>query len=286
MTAVAALAVLILVGTVLYLAWPLKRAADAGNRERYHQFVQQRDRLLAQLNELDVEEGDRTMDAAVATDERARLEAELAQVLRQIEVLTPGPAVAATPVPRRTRIVTVAAIAIFLPLIAVGLYAGKQGQTLEQAALLGPGGPPDPVAMVARLEKRLSQQPGDVAGWVRLGRAYVALERAAEARAAFARAAAAAPDDAEVLTEYATFLIAENPRHPSPEAVTVFRRIQQLNPKHPGALWVLGLEAYNAGRHAQAVQYWEQLRRELPPDSEVEPMIRQALAEARARLRR
>lgn len=281
MTLLIIAAVLLLAATVWLLARPV--APLAANSEEFHQLQLVRQRLLAQLNELDTEAAG--MEPAVVAEEHNRLEAELAQVLRRLEARTPAAITGVAPMPRAARIVTVAAIAVLLPLIAIGLYAGKQAQTLEQAALLGPGGQPDPHKMVARLEKRLESAPNDPAGWARLGRSYAVLERYADAKRALARAAQLAPQDQAVLNDYATLLIAENPHQPSREAVAAFTRLYRLNPKHPGALWVLGLDAYNGGKYRDAVKYWEGLLKELPPDAEVLPQVQQAVQQARVRMK-
>jgi len=281
MTVLIAVAVALLGACVWLLARPLARPVGANETEEYHQLHQVRERLLAQLNELDTEAGG--MEAAVVAEERNRLEAELAQVLRRLETLAPAVSSAATPVSARTRRLTVVALLILLPAVAIGLYAGKQAKTLEQAALLGPGGQPDPLKMVARLEKRLEREPNDPAGWARLGRSYAVLQRFDDAKRALARAAQLAPQDPAILTDYATLLIAENPRQPSREAVATFTRLYQLDPKHPGALWVLGLDAYNAGKYREAVKYWEGLLKQLPPDAEVLPQVKQAVQQARTK---
>src|SRR3546814_21119289 len=53
--------------------------------------------------------------------------------------------------------------------------------------------------MVRGLAARLEKNPEDFAGWMRLGRAYLVLERPTEARDAFARAADLAPTETEPL---------------------------------------------------------------------------------------
>ncbi len=286
MTALAIIAVFLLAASVWFLARPLTRPGGAGGREERHELMQQRGRLITQLKDLDIETADHNMDAAVIGDERRRLETELAQVLRRLEALvTPAPQVTA-PGSRRARTVTLITLGVLLPLVAIGLYAGKQGKTLEQLSFLGAGGQPDPLKMVARLEQRLAEQPDDPAGWARLGRSYAVLERFDDAKRALAKATQLAPEDTAILTEYATLLIAENPRVPSREAVAAFSRLYQLNPKHPGALWVLGLDAYNTGKYKQAAKHWEGLLKELPPESEVGPQVRQAVEQAKAQLKK
>ena len=283
MTILVIIAALILAASIWFLARPVTRPAGAVGNEEQHELMQLRGRLLTQLNELDIETADRNMDVAVIGDERQRLEAELAQVLRRLESLTTSVPQVTAPVLRRARRVTLITLGILLPLVAIGLYAGKQAKTIEQLLQLGPGGQPDPLKMVARLEKRLESAPDDPAGWARLGRSYAVLERFDDAKRALAKATQLAPDDAAILTEYATLLISGNPRAPSREAIAAFTRLYQLNPKHPGALWVLGLDAYNTGKYKQAAKYWEGLLKELPPESEVEPQVRQAVEQARAK---
>lgn len=283
MIVLAVIAVLILAASVWFLARPVTRPAGAVSGEEHHELLQQRGRLLTQLSDLDIETADRNMDVAVIGDERQRLEAELAQVLRRLESLTPAAAVTADALPARTRRMTLVALAVLLPVVAIGLYAGKQAKTVEQLSQLGPGGQPDPLKMVARLEKRLESAPDDPVGWARLGRSYAVLERFDDAKRAYAKATQLAPDDAAILTDYATLLISENPRQPSKEALTAFTRLYQLNPKHPGALWVLGLDAYNAGKYKQAIKHWEALLKELPPDAEVAPQVRHVVEQAKTK---
>ena len=69
----AAIAVLIVAITVWYVARPLARPAMPDSSEHRDQLQQLRERLLVQLSELDIEEGDRNIDADVVSDERRRL---------------------------------------------------------------------------------------------------------------------------------------------------------------------------------------------------------------------
>lgn len=283
MTTLIVLAALVAGVTVWFLAWPLRRPAVA-LREGATQLTQLRDRLVTQLNELDVETGDRNLDPAVVADERRRIEAELAQTLKELERYEDNPKADGQDT-RSLWGATVIVLALVVPLVAGGLYYATNRTTLAQLPGAGraasAGVPPMVMEMVARLEQRLAQQPDDPEGWARLGQAYRVLERWDEARAAYARAHAIAPNDPEILSAYAGFLVSENPGDPSPEAVALFRRLHQMEPEHPGALWVLGLASYNASEYRQAVRYWESLLKVLPPESEVEPQVRRAIESAR-----
>lgn len=271
--------------TVWYVARPLRRTVGSAGREMYHQLISVRERLLAQLNELDMEAGDRNIDAATVADERARIEAELAQVLNELE-RHPPPSDDADALAGRSSAwaATITVIAIAVPVVAAGLYGATNYTTLAKVSEPVPASgemPPMVMEMVGRLEERLRQEPNDPLGWAKLGRAYRVLGRWDESKEAYARAYALAPDNLEVISAYAGALIAETPAAPSPQAVALFQKLHKLEPNNPGALWVLGLVAFNNKEFRQASRHWERLLKVLPPDSGIEPQVRKAIEAAR-----
>ena len=289
--ALAGSALILTAAVVWLLVRPLRASVPAASLdiETRAQLVQVRDRLVAQLNELDVEAGDHNIDPSVLADERARLESELASVLKRLDA-APVAAAAAGNRTKASWITATVTLALVVPLIAAGLYLAQNRTTLARldepaAAPAAEQMPPMVMEMVARLEQRLKDQPNDPEGWSRLGRAYQVLGRFDESKQAYARAYALAPDDRQILGAYAGILVAEDPANPSPEAVKLFKRLHQLDPNYPGALWVLGLVAYKEQQYRQAASYWERLLKELPPGSEVEPQIRRALDAARAEMK-
>ncbi|MFL6624519.1 MAG: tetratricopeptide repeat protein [Sulfurifustaceae bacterium] len=289
MTGLLIAALLITAATIWLLARPLRASGVQATEDR-EALVQLRDRLIAQLRELAVEAGDRNMDATVAAEERQRLEAELAAVLKDLD-RAPG-AVAGMPTAapqRRLWLATVIVLAIALPLVSAGFYLGKNGPVLAAVSELqssvvtadGQRVPPMVLQMVKRLEKRLAEQPNDAKGWARLGRAYEVLGRQAEAEQAFARAYKLAPKDEDVLLAYASFYFARDPTNPSPQAIELFVKLNALNPKDPTTLWALGLAAYNDKKFSQALKYWEPLLAMLPPQHEATQQVRRAVEAAR-----
>jgi len=136
--------------------------------------------------------------------------------------------------------------------------------------------------MVARLEKRLEEQPNDPQGWARLGRSYEVLGSQEEARSAYARAYAQASENPEIISAYATFLMSSEHPRMSAETVGLFRKLYALQPENPGALWALGFASYQQQNFAEAVGYWDRLLKLLPPDGEVVQQLRHAIDSARA----
>jgi len=71
-----------------------------------------------------------------------------------------------------------------------------QGTSANSASAQTPQAfPPQVLAMVAQLEKRLSESPEDGEGWKRLGRAYTVMQRYGEAVSAYTSAAELLPND-------------------------------------------------------------------------------------------
>jgi len=270
----AAIAVLIVAVTVWYMARPLARPAVPDSSEHRDQLQQLRERLLVQLNELDVEEGDRNIDADVVSDERRRLETELARTLRELETLGGGGKKIKKKAKRESRrawAIGLVALGVMLPLTSAGLYALGQRQTLTylfnpQASASG-SIPPQALEMVARLEKRLEEQPDDAAGWLRLGRAYGVMGRQEAAEAAYARAYKLMPDDPEVVAEYASFLYNMDPQNTGGPVYSLFSKLLKLDPQNQDAMWFLGLAAFQKGDYKQALGYWEPLQKALPVGS-------------------
>lgn len=289
MTVLLVLGALLAVIAAWFLVRPLSSAASvSAHGENQDGLAQLRDRLLAQLRELDVETADRNVDPGVATDERRRLEADLAQVLKRLDAEPPGlgpVAVAASPGRRAAAVIVLAALVV---LVSAGLYLAGHAPTLVQLAQLqnmprDGSVPPMVLQMIAGLERRLAEQPADAEGWALLGRSYAVLGRQAEARQAYTRAVELAPQNTQILSAYAGFLLALDPAQPSSEATALFRRVQAVDPDNPSALWALGVVAYQEEDFRQAIEYWEQLLKQLPAGNEVEPQIQRALTEARAR---
>jgi len=287
----AAIAVLIVAVTVWYMARPLARPAMPDSSEQRDQLQQLRERLLVQLNELDIEEGDRNIDADVVSDERRRLEAELAQTLRELETLGGAGKKIKKKAKRESRrgwAIGLVTLGVVLPLTSAGLYALGQRNTLS--TLFNPETPTDasvpPMAleMVARLEKRLQEQPDDAAGWSRLGRAYAVMGRQEAAGAAYARAYKLTPDNPEVVAEYASFLYNSDPQNTGGPVFSLFSKLLKLDPQNRDAMWFLGLAAFQKGDYQQALGLWEQLLKALPADSQEAEHLRRIVSKTREKM--
>lgn len=133
--------------------------------------------------------------------------------------------------------------------------------------------------MVGRLAERLEENPGDLAGWLRLARARSVLGEAGKSADAYGKAAALAPKNVRVLTLYTMAVLRlRNPDDPlDPRLLDLFRRLHALEPRHPLSLYYLGRHAFDLGREAEGKAYWRKLLPLVADRPEFAARIRQRL---------
>ncbi len=136
-------------------------------------------------------------------------------------------------------------------------------------------------SMVAQLAARLEKEPNDLEGWKRLAHSYRVLGEMDRALPAYRRAAGLAPNDAGVQADYARAILDAAPaqeRLPE-EAIRLYRRVLELNPEQPDALWFVGYAAATASPPDKdtALGHWRKLLGLLPPGSESHKSVEDAL---------
>ncbi|TWB38090.1 c-type cytochrome biogenesis protein CcmI [Nitrospirillum pindoramense] len=143
-----------------------------------------------------------------------------------------------------------------------------------------PPGMPDPTTMtpeqrsatvkslLAQFQAAAEKEPDKPEGWARLAQAYEATGDVAKTREAWAKAVAAAPDDAQINLAYARVLLPADGGHPPPAFFTALRVVLKSSPNNPQALWYLGLDAAENGRKAEAKDLWGRLLPLLPEGSD------------------
>lgn len=121
--------------------------------------------------------------------------------------------------------------------------------------------------MVESLAAKLQANPDDPNGWMMLSRSYGVLGRHEEALNAARQAVQRAPGRADVHVAVADALLARSPEAAPmpPDAVKALRDALAIEPQHPKALWLLGLDAANTGRKAEAEELWGRLLAQIDP---------------------
>ena len=249
-----------------------KRGADAGVSRSALNLSVHRD----QLREL---EADRAAGTLAAEDyERSCRELER-RLLEDVEEPAAQPKAAGN-----RRLVGIAGIA--LPIVAVAVYFA-----VGNPRALAPGADPHAgmnvtpqqvQAMVERLAAKLKDKPDDVEGWKLLGRSYTVMGRFAEAAGAYARAAACAPGDAQLLADFADALAMARGQSMQGEPEKLVLRALEIDPANLKALALAGTAAFDRKDYAAAAARWARMLPLVPPDSEDARTIQANVNEARS----
>jgi cytochrome c-type biogenesis protein CcmH len=131
---------------------------------------------------------------------------------------------------------------------------------------------PDVLAMVAKLEQHLRDDPNDLAGWLMLGRSYLALQRMDDAVNAYDRAHRLNGSSVEAALGLGEAISLRAGGQISPEASALFEDALKLEPNNPKALLYGGFAAATRGDRAMARTRWQALK-DLHPPPQIEEML-------------
>jgi cytochrome c-type biogenesis protein CcmH len=215
---------------------------------------------------------------AAADHQRAKEELQ-ARMLEDVDA-----AAAAEAAPRRAGRGAVLAVGIAVPVLAIAVYAfvGTPGG-LNPHEAPGPFSEAQVEAMVERLAAKMRENPDDADGWKMLGRSYAVLGRFADAVDAYSKAVLRAPQDAQLLADFADALAMARGQSLQGEPEKLVLRALEIDPNNLKALALAGTAAFHRGDFKRAADYWERMLALVPPDSEDARAIRENVAEARQR---
>jgi cytochrome c-type biogenesis protein CcmH len=177
---------------------------------------------------------------------------------------------------RQSRIVGAAAGVLILA-AAAALYPLWSNWHWHDSAQ-NPAAGPDVAAMVAKLETHLREDPNDVAGWLMLGRSYVALERMDDAIVAYDHAHRLDAGNAEAALGLGEAMSLRAGGNITPEAAKLFEQALAIEPESPKALLYGGFAAAARGDVAVARNRWLALK-EMHPPAQIEQMLDARIAE-------
>jgi cytochrome c-type biogenesis protein CcmH len=119
--------------------------------------------------------------------------------------------------------------------------------------------------MIAQLEAKMRQSPNDPEGWRMLGWSYGQTGRYAESAAAYAKAAALDPANADYPSAEGESLVKAADGQVTPHAQAAFAAAFRLDPTDPRARYFLAAAKDQAGDHAGALNDWIALLKSAPP---------------------
>lgn len=186
-------------------------------------------------------------------------------------------------------------LALAIPFGSIALYfhLGNPAalDVAAQPAVAAPGSgaaaadgaaPPDMEQAVAGLAERLRNEPDNLDGWLLLGRAYKQMERFGPASEALANAYRLAPQDADVLVEYAEAMaLSSSTRRIEGQALEMIVQALRTQPEHQRGLWLRGVAAMQAEEPGVALTHWQALRKLIAADPAAVASLDEQIAGAR-----
>ncbi|MGE0118725.1 MAG: c-type cytochrome biogenesis protein CcmI [Dongiaceae bacterium] len=268
----------ITVGVLVALTAPLFRRHRGGLPRPSHEIAIYRDQLAELQREVD-------------SGRILPVEARLAEVEIQRKILAAADSVdpaeneRAAPhrLPQAVALLLVAAI-VPIGALAVYLSVGSPGE---------PSPPFDPARAAARVQaeeraremtvlveklaERLKQEPDNLEGWALLARSYSALQRDADAAAAYERAYELSGRSVTYAGDYGAALVAAAGAHVTPAAQALFAQVLEADPSEPQARFYLALAKAQAGQAREAIAMWRSLEIDSPPDAPWVPTVREMI---------
>lgn len=286
MTAFIVAALLLTVGVVALVTWPLLATGKPAEGPDLAQLN------LALLKDefaaLERDHRDGRLDAAahaLAQDELSR---------RLLAEAQPAAATQGTSAPPLR---TFALVALLVPLATGVLYAtsgtpaallpgaGGAGARVSAAGEAAPGDPaqppPDALKMVASLAAKLAKDPANPSGWAMLGRSYTVMARYDDAVDAYAHIGPAIEGNAGWLAEYADAEAMRAGGNPVGRPEELARRALRVDPDNLLALMLSSYGAAARGDFAAALPTIEHGLKVAPADSEDRRFLQDLLEKSR-----
>mgnify|MGYP000155532227 FL=1 len=141
---------------------------------------------------------------------------------------------------------------------------------------------PDPEVMVARLAAKLEANPNDAQGWQLLARAYLVMNRPADAVKAYNRILPEIKKNPDLMGDYVEALAGSGDMA---GARTWINKALQLDAKNPKIIFLAGGLAFEQGNFPEAIRYWEKALKLVEPNSKEAQFIQENIAEAKSRIK-
>ncbi len=174
--------------------------------------------------------------------------------------------------------------ALAVPALGLLLYLNWGGSAQVELARAYESAPRTLDEMVVRLEQTVQVQPDAGEAWYFLGRAYMGKQRYSDAVKAFEKSAELADRPAEVLGQLAQARFFAGDRQWTAEIQNLTDEALKTDPQEGTSLGLLGIGAFEAGRYAEAIAYWQRLTAALSADDAARAPIESGIERAKALL--
>ncbi|QWD86648.1 c-type cytochrome biogenesis protein CcmI [Polynucleobacter paludilacus] len=178
--------------------------------------------------------------------------------------------------------ITFVCLSIFLLSSGIYFYQGDAVKVAEENAKHQVS-QADVEKMVSEFAAKLEKDPTNLKGWAMLARSYRVMGRNADALKAYERAGPYLDNQAELLADYADLLATNASGNFAGKPHQLIAQALKLDPNNLLALWLAGSDAFSTNQFQLAVQNWEKIVKQLPPQSEEARAVLNSIAEARAK---
>jgi cytochrome c-type biogenesis protein CcmH len=249
-------------------------SADAGAFEVYRH----------QLHELEAERARGLLQDSEAVAAKVEISRRLLTSAAQSErAMSAAPAAHASP-----RLAVAGGVALFVPLLTVGLYLTHGSPDLPSYPVAGRAGVPLESAqigdLVARVEARLRERPEDGEGWDVIAPVYLKLGRFRDAADAFASAARLKGETVKRLLGFAEASVLSTDGLVTEEARLAYEKVLGLEPGRADARFWLALAKEQDGKLADAVADYKALLADAPAEAPWRAAIGERIDEVSRRL--
>lgn len=151
-------------------------------------------------------------------------------------------------------------------------FANQSGEMTPQAI----------EANVAKLAKKMEENPKDADGWMMLARSYMQMQRYKDAAEAYEHATSLTADNADLWADYAFAVAMINGKEMQGKPTELINKALAVDPQNRKALILAGDAAFSLKNYGKAIQYWEKVLQGLPPNStDVARPLSERIAEAK-----
>ncbi|OPK11950.1 c-type cytochrome biogenesis protein CcmI, partial [Pseudomonas sp. VI4.1] len=173
--------------------------------------------------------------------------------------------------------------AILVPVLGLGLYLHFGASDKVELTREFAQAPQSMEEMTRRLERAVEAQPDSAEGLYFLGRTYMAQERPGDAAKIFERTVSLAGRQPELLGQWAGPDFADGKKW-SDKVQALTDEALKADPKEVTSLGLLGIAAFESERYQDAIDYWNRLLAQLPPEDNSRAALQGGIARASEKL--
>ncbi|MNS73847.1 Formate-dependent nitrite reductase complex subunit NrfG [compost metagenome] len=156
--------------------------------------------------------------------------------------------------------------AVLVPVLGLGLYMHYGASDKVELTREFSQAPKSMQEMTQRLERVVAAQPDSAEGMYFLGRTYMAQDRPADAAKMFERTVNLAGRQPELLGQWAQAQYFADGKKWSDKVQALTDEALKADPKEVTSLGLLGIAAFEGERYQDAIDYWNRLLAQLPPN--------------------